>query len=71
MEIAPATATKLVRSAAHTAENGGRQLCQRLWQRREPERCFLAKLDKLSLSRLVRGYDSGMLPVRLAFPERF
>jgi len=31
----------------------------------------LANLDKLSLSRLVRDYDSGMLPVRLAFPERF
>jgi hypothetical protein len=31
----------------------------------------LAKLDKQSLFRLVRDYDSGMLPVRLAFPERF
>lgn len=31
----------------------------------------LAKLDKRSLNRLVRDYDSGMLPVRLAFPERF
>ncbi len=31
----------------------------------------LAKLDPRSLNRLVRDYDSGMLPVRLAFPERF
>ncbi len=31
----------------------------------------LAKLDQQSLFRLMRDYDSGMLPVRLAFPERF
>jgi hypothetical protein len=31
----------------------------------------LAKLDRASLYRLMRDYDSGMLPVRLAFPERF
>ncbi len=31
----------------------------------------LAKLDKPSLSRLVRDYEAGMLPIRLAFPERF
>jgi hypothetical protein len=31
----------------------------------------LAKLDKTSLNRLVRDYESGMLPIRLAFPERF
>jgi hypothetical protein len=31
----------------------------------------LAKLDRGSLYRLIRDYDSGMLPVRLAFPERF
>ncbi len=37
----------------------------------EKPRDVLAKLDKPSLKRLVRDYDSGMLPVRLAFPERF
>jgi hypothetical protein len=31
----------------------------------------LAKLDKPSLARLVRDYNSGILPVRLAFPQRY
>jgi hypothetical protein len=31
----------------------------------------LAKLDRRFLSRLLRDYDAGVLPIRLAFPQRF
>jgi hypothetical protein len=31
----------------------------------------LAKLDRRSLSKLLRDYDAGILPIRLAFPQRF